>query len=57
MELEHLGKALKARATYRLRELIKLLSEQSSSRDELQNETHAVDIQLATKLHIECVVF
>ena len=57
LDLETLSRVLATRAAYRLKELYQIMSASSAPNQEKTNDIFAIDVQLATRLHIEYIVF
>lgn len=57
LQIEHLERALATRAVYQLAELTQAMASSKASDQEKTNDIFAVDILLASKLHIEFCIF
>ena len=56
-DLNHLEKALATRAAHRLKELGQIMARSDASIEEKVNDIFALDVELATRLHIQCITF
>ena len=56
LQIEHLERALATRAVYQLKDLHHVMSASTATDMEKANDIFAVDVMLATKLHIEYII-